>query len=226
MNSATLERVGKAATAVTVLLGVTTVLAIVSVWASQAAQSDAEALLDGRIDADTFVERAAPFLLMTTVQGVATVATAVVTMVWMYRLAKNHRTLHRGTTWGPGWAVGGWFLPPLLYVIPTLVLRELWKASDPDVPIGGDWRSRSTSPLVWTWFAVYSLVPAVLFVVQSANGFGLGASERDMAQRVVDDQALTIVGSVLTVAAAVVFGLLVRQITGRHRRLTGEGAIG
>lgn len=224
INSVSLERVGKLATAVVALLGVTSVLAVIAVWTSQAAQSDAEALLDGTIDAETFVERAAPFLLMTAVQGVVTIATAVVTIVWMYRVAKNLRSLHRGTTWGPGWAIGGWFLPPLLFVIPTLALRELWKASDAGVPVGGDWRSNRTSPLVWLWFVVYSLVPLVLLAIQSSQQFALGASEEDLAEQVVDGRVTTIVSSAVTIAGAVVFALLVRRLTDRHRRLTGEAA--
>ena len=61
-------------------------------------------------------------------QGALQIAAAVVVIIWMYRLAWNHRALHRGGTWGPAWAIGGWFLPPIVYVIPTLMLHELWKA--------------------------------------------------------------------------------------------------
>ena len=193
-----------------------------SIWASEAAQDDARALLDDSISTDEFVERAAPYLLMTTVQGAVTLASAVVTIIWMYRIAKNHRTLHRGGTWGPGWAIGGWFLPPLLYVIPFLMFRELWKASDPDVPIGGEWRSRPVSPIVPLWFVLYSVIPLVLLVLQSRSGFNLGASERDLAQQLIDDQQATIVGAVVAVAGAGVFILLVRGLTSRHRQLTGE----
>ncbi len=120
-------------TATVALAATSAAVSLITVWASQAAQGDAEALLDDVISTDEFVEGAAPYLLMTTVQAVATLATAVLTIVWMYRIAKNLRTLHRGTTWGPGWAIGGWVLPPLLFVIPFLMFRELWKASEPDV---------------------------------------------------------------------------------------------
>lgn len=221
-----LARVGALATAVRAVTGVAAALALVSIWATAAARDDARAFLDGTISRNEFVERAAPYLLMTTVQGVAVLATAVVSMVWMYRMARNHRALHRGGTWGPGWAIGGWLLPPLVYVIPTLMFRELWRASDPDVPIGGDWRSRPTSPLVWLWFVLYSIAPLGILVAQGTGGLSLGASERELAAQIVDDRAITTAGSLLTVAAAVVYVLLVRGLTGRHRRLTGEDALG
>jgi len=222
MASVPLQRIGRLATAAVALTAVSAAVSLITVWSSQAAQGDAEALLDDTISTEQFVEGAAPYLLMTTVQGVATLATAVVTIIWMFRMAKNLRTLHRGTTWAPGWAIGGWFLPPLLFVIPFLMFRELWKASDPDVPIGGEWKSQSVSPVVPLWFLLYSVIPLVLLAVQSSNGFNFGASERDLAQQIVDDQQATIVGAVVALAGAAMFILLVRGLTSRHRQLTGE----
>lgn len=217
-----LDRVGKLATATTVLVAVAAAVSIISIWASRSAQDDAQALLDEAITAEEFVEQAAPYLLMSVVQAVATMATAVVTMIWMFRLAKNHRTLHRGGTWGPGWAIGGWFLPPLLFIIPFLMFRELWKASDADTAIGQEWRSNPVSWVVPAWFVLYSLAPIGLLIAQASSGFSFGASERDMAQQVVDNQGTTVVSAVVAVAGAAVFIMLVRELTARHRRLTGE----
>jgi hypothetical protein len=222
MGAVSLQRIGKLSTAVTSLVSLSAAASVLSIWASGAAQSDARDLLDGEISNQQFVERTAPYLLMTTVQGVITLAAAVLTMILMFRIAKNHRTLHRGGTWGPGWAIGGWLLPPLLFVIPFLMLRELWKASDPESPIGADWRSNRVSPLVPIWFVLYSLIPIVLLVLQSSSGFSLGASERDLAQQIIDDRAITFVDAAVAVAGAAVFVLLVRGLTARHQRLTGE----
>jgi predicted RecA/RadA family phage recombinase len=218
----TLDRVGKLASAVVALVGVSAAMSIVAIWAGQTAQDDARAVLDGTITNEQFVERAAPYLLMSVVQAVATGAAAVVTMIWMFRIARNHRTLHRGGTWGPGWAIGGWFLPPLLFVIPFLMFRELWKASDPETAVGDDWRTNPTSWLIPVWFVFYSLLPLGLLVAQTSNGFTLGTSERDMAQQVIDNQGLTVIGAIVAVAGASAFIMLVRQLTTRHRRLTGE----
>ena len=65
-------------------------------------------------------------------EPVATLATGVLTIIWAFRIAGNVRAFGRATTWSPLFAIFGWFLPPMvLYVIPFLVLRELWKASEP-----------------------------------------------------------------------------------------------
>ena len=60
------------------------------------------------------------------------IALAVCVMVWMWRAARNLRVAGRtDATWAPGWAVGGWFCPPCIFVIPWLMLQELWKGSAP-----------------------------------------------------------------------------------------------
>ena len=101
-------------------------------------------------------------------------------MVWMFRIAKNHQGLGRRLTWGPGWAIGGWFLPPLVYVIPFLMVRESWKAADPDVPPGDTrWKSGGDSPLVWIWGVLYIVVPIVFFVVGLRQQFGAMSNDAE-----------------------------------------------
>ena len=220
-----LYRIGRLSTAAIVLVCLSAAVTLLSIVTIGAAQDDAQALVDERIDVQAFVEGALPYLLMSVVQAVVTLAAAIVTMIWMYRIAKNHRTLHRGGTWGPGWAIGGWFLPPLLYVIPLLMFRELWKASDPDTPIGAEWKSNATSPIVPIWFALYSLLPIVLLASQSSGGLSsFGASERDLAEQIVGGQTAAIWSGLVAAAGAAAFVVMASGLNRRHRQLTGESA--
>jgi hypothetical protein len=86
----------------------------------------------------------------------------------MYRIATNVRAFGRQTTWHPLFSIFGWFLPPFfLYVIPLLVLREQWKASDPAADDGTEsWKRSPDNPLLWGWFVFYGLLPFVFFVAQ------------------------------------------------------------
>ena len=53
------------------------------------------------------------------------IAVFVLTIVWQWRLAKNHQLLGRpDTAFGPGWAIGAWFIPLANFVIPILQLRD------------------------------------------------------------------------------------------------------
>jgi hypothetical protein len=223
MSSVPLKRVNGIARAAMILVGVAGGVAVATVPVGRSVVDDAERFLDGETTDTEFVEGIAPYMLLGVVQIIAIAASAVLVMIWMFRLAANHRTLHRGGTWGPGWAIGGWFLPPLLYIIPFLMFRELWKASDPDVPVGGEWRQGPISPLVTIWFVVYSIVPLGMIAVQSNDTFsGLGGDERDLAQQIVDGGASDAIAAAIAVAGAVAFILLARQLTRRHQRLTGE----
>jgi hypothetical protein len=222
-GSVPLKRIKGLSVAVVVLVALAALLPLASILARNAIVDDAEQYLDGTTSSTEFTESIISWLLVGMLAGVATLASAVVTMIWMYRVAGNHRALHRGGTWGPGWGIGGWFAPPLLYVIPTLMLNELWKASDPSVPVGGAWRDSKRSPLPFVWFALYSIVPLIVTATQSNDLFNqFGGSERTLAEQITSDQTGTYVTAAAGIAAALVFVVLVRQLTDRHRRLTGE----
>ena len=119
-------------------------------------------------------------------------------------------------------------LPPfVLYVIPFLMLRELWKASDatdPDDP--ESWRSSRDTPLVWAWFVLYGIAPVVLLVFSVGSFLDSGLSRRAAWSR--SPRASTtsgrsqLVSTAVSVAAAVVWILLVKQLTARHKQLTSE----
>lgn len=223
MSSVPLKRVGGIGRAASIMVAATGVLSAVAVVISRLVVDDAEAFLDDEIGRDEFLESVAPYVLLSTIQGLALLASAIVVIVWMRRLAANLRTLHRGTTWGPGWAVGGWFAPPFLFVIPFLAFREIWKASDPDVPVGGEWRSGHASPLITAWFLVFGVVQAVLQVVQLGDTFaGFGAGEDALAEQITGSITVPAIAAVSDLVAAALFVAMATQLTARHRRLTGE----
>lgn len=220
-----LKRIKGAAVASSVLVAVVAALSVIELLARRAVRADAQAFRDGVIDNTAFVEQTAGYLLVSVVIFVATVGAAVLSIVLMSKVSSNLRALHRGTTWGPGWAIGGWFAPPGLYVIPTLMMREYWQASDPDVPIGGTWRSARSTPLPLVWFVLYAVAPIVLTVVQiGSDGLAnvLGGTEDQIADQILGDQTWSIVSALLAVAAAAVWIVYVRSLSARHRRLTGE----
>lgn len=221
--SVPLARVGGVGRAATILVMAGAVLSVVTVATMRLVTSDAEAFLDGRISRSEFLTATTPFALLSALQGLVLIASAVLVIVWMFRVARNLRTLHRGTTWGPGWAIGGWLLPPFLFVIPYLALREMWKASDPDVAIGAEWRRLPVSPLVTAWFVVFGPIQLALQAAQFDQTFaGLGGGEQALAEQLTGGVALPFVDALTDIVAAALFVLVVRQLTARHGRLTGE----
>lgn len=222
MGSVPLRRVGGLGRAAAILVAIVGALGLLGYVSGRATEGDARRFLDGELSRSDFVEAAAPYGLVTAVQGAATLAAAILTIIWMYRIAANHRALHRTGRWGPGWAIGGWFLLPTINVIPYLMFRELWKASDPEVPVGGDWRSGSVSPVVTAWFVVYGPLSLAVQVLSFSSGFNLGGTEEQLAEQIVDAQDTALLGGVVTAVAAVLFVVMARGLTRRHTALTGE----
>lgn len=88
------------------------------------------------------------------------VATIVAFLMWFHRSHKNLSSFGvPGLDYSPGWAVGGFFVPFLNLIRPFQVMREIWKASDPeaDPQIPHSWQYSSTSPLIAAWWGTWIL---------------------------------------------------------------------
>ena len=159
--------------------------------------------------------------------GLLVIPVAVLTMIWMFRMAKNLRILGRQTTWAPGWAIGGWFTPPcVVYAVPWLMFRELWKASDPDLAPGDQgWKQGTVPALVNVWWVLYGLVPLIAigtsasYVAQYRSG---SLDSIDVAKKLDRFAAINTTLSIVAIGTTVVYLLLVRQLTDRHARATRE----
>lgn len=221
-----LRRVGGLRTGIVVLLAVFSVGALIQLAGIAKVVDSARDFLAGNLSEDDFRNDLGVYSLSGLVTSAAQIALAVLSIVWLYRIVRNHQDIGRRVTWTPGWAVGGWFLPPVIYIIPTLVLRETWKAADPEVAPGDDrWKSGSDNPLLWVWFVVYVvgsvIVQAVSFRVQFRT---FGGDMDEVADTFKDARAVLVAQAIVGVLGAVAWALVVRAWTARHIRLTGEAA--
>lgn len=222
-----LQRVGGLATAATVLIGVVGAASLVTALVQGTIRDDARAYLAGDITEDDFIAAFGPSAGIGLLSSAAQIGAVVITMILLFRLAANLRAIGRNTTWAPGWAIGGWFVPPfVLYVVPYLMLRELWKASDPAIPQGDDrWRQGSVPIGLTIWWVLFGLLPIALLVVQgvgAVGGVATGGTEA-VAESIVDRYAVTLIGGVVSFAAAIAFIVTMRALVTRHRTLIGDG---
>ncbi|MBM3670613.1 MAG: DUF4328 domain-containing protein [Actinobacteria bacterium] len=162
-------------------------------------------ILNRAHDADDFASAAGvAFLLFV-------LATAVCFIVWTWRAAKNNEGLGRvEPRLTAAWAIAGWLIPLAFFVIPVLVVQDLWRGSDSSVPPGDSrWKIGPRSALVGWWWAV-----SLLSVIRIYAG---GSTEAD--NRLSDIRASNVragIGSAFTIAAAVLAILVVRRITERQ----------
>jgi len=221
------RRIGGLATPIVVSTVIVALGTVISSVLSASISTDAADFLAGGISQDEFEDAIVPLNSVQLLVSVATLATGVLTIVWMFRIASNVRAFGRVTTWSPLFAIFGWFLPPLvLYIIPFLVLRELWKASEPAHVDGSDtWKRAPDTPLLWAWFVLFGLLPAALFAIQvgsfATGGMPTGDIE-SVAESLDDFGAIGWITAALNVAAAVVWVMFVRTLTRRHKQLTNE----
>jgi len=217
---ATFQRIGGLAKWLTVLMIVIIPVQLFSLINLWAVRDKAEDFLAGRGSEDDLKDQITSSAGIGLLSFVVLVAAAVLTIIWMFRIAKNLQALNRVGTWKPGWAIGGWFVPPLvLYVVPFLMLRDLWKGSDPGTT--HDWRSNRVSPIVTLWWILFGLAPLVT-ITATLSTFSIDKSTTKQANNLVDSFGITIASNLAQIGAAVCFLILVRQLTARHQQVTYE----
>jgi predicted secreted protein len=206
---------------VTILVSTVGLLGVIFALINESNIDEARSFLAGSLEEDRFVEAYGPALTVQLVQSLAQLAAGITVIVWMHRLVTNHAAIGRVGKWKPAWAIGGWFVPPLvLYVIPYLMFREIWRASDPD---SDDWRNSPVAPVVTWWFVLFGVLPLVFVVAQGINGLGgLGTGAEAVASQAVDQRSTIWGASLLSLAAALSMVKLARQLSERHRTLLNQ----
>ncbi|RST06559.1 DUF4328 domain-containing protein [Streptomyces sp. WAC07149] len=139
-------------------------------------------------------------------QWLALAATAVVFVIWFYRVRVNGQVFRPDAfTLGSGWAVGSWFVPLGNLFLPYKVARQTWEASVQLAP-DGSFRRVSSAPvtswwLVWVLSLVLDRVLGVVYV-RAETPESLGAAS-----------LLGVVSDLTVVAAAVLAVQFVRKLT-------------
>jgi hypothetical protein len=164
------------------------------------------------LDADENVQ------LFSGLHFVVAIALLVVMIIWQFRHAKNAETLGARGGLGPGWAIGGWFIPLANLVLPMLQLFQSSKASDVAARVQG--RAAKGAGIVIAWGIAFAL--GALFLGSSgalvqADGEGNLVIEtvQDMRDAASSDRSAG-VGYLILVVAAVLGLLMVRSLSARQ----------
>lgn len=165
-------------------------------------------------DADAFVGAAAVLWLL------LFLATASVFIVWQYRHAANARLLGaKGGVSGPGWAIGGWFIPLANLVIPALNLYANGRASDPEGRHVAPAERRGPA-IVVVWAVCWGFAAMLDRGAQSTIPDELSADYLDRLQRA---DGLSLAANLGQIAAAVLAIVMVRTLTIRQEAALAAG---
>jgi hypothetical protein len=107
----------------------------------------------GPLDIPAFAEGVSSSMPTGTLDFFLFIALIVLFCVWIHRVNSNARALGaHGMRFSPGWAVGWFFIPIMNLFRPYQIVRELWKASDPERV--NDWEQIPTPIWLKAWWAL------------------------------------------------------------------------
>lgn len=206
------------ATAVTALLSVGAVVALLSAWGKLTRWQNMKEVLADPPGTDHSGMAAADMsnALIGLVQSLTMLATTVVFIMWFHRVRCNAEVFRPdGFSQSAGWAIGGWFVPIANLFFPYRTARETWNASTQNAP-DGSFRSVSGAPVVAWWLACV----AAWFLD------GLASYEYRKAMdpaAVRDASSLGVVADLVIVVAAVLAVLFVRKLTALQDAKAAQG---
>jgi hypothetical protein len=220
------SRVGGVATALAIVQAISVVTGLALLLFQVSLVQRANDFLDDTISLGDFEDRLGPFIAISAVAGLVSIAALVLLIIWSYRIAQNLQRLGRPITWKPGLTIVVWLLGGCtLSIINFLMLREHWRGSDPEVaPHDPSYTSRPVSPLIVGWF-VLSLAQVVLSGASGARSFGgvrVGNDTQQIADSLSDRLPLVLAAGACSLAATVVLVLIIRRLTARHLQAIGE----
>ncbi|MGH8827681.1 MAG: DUF4328 domain-containing protein [Jiangellaceae bacterium] len=207
------KRVGGLATALTVLLAIIAALAaLIAVVLLYRAS-----LLRGVLDGTTLDQQAAQSVdavvtVLNVLYLVLYLAIGVVFITWQYRHGKNARLLGQERGLGPGWAIGGWFIPIANYVLPAMQIFGASRHSDPEVVGVADARGRGAR-IVIPWAITLFLGSNLVFTNDLAEPSG---SYEDSVRTFLAADQISAAGQVLMIAAAALAIVMVRSLSSRQ----------
>jgi Domain of unknown function (DUF4328) len=140
-------------------------------------------------------------------------ATGVMFIIWFRRAYRNLVAWGtEGLRFEAGWTVGGWLVPFLNLVRPKQIMNDLWRATDPKLPVqpGIAWKQVRVPLLVHAWWLLFLLSVAVGIVASNLGG------EASTLEHVRSASVVRLLGDVLILPAAVLACLVVSQITQRQ----------
>jgi hypothetical protein len=196
---------------------------VLSLLAQATLRDDA---LDLAGNLDELTGRLGFYLLASLLTAVVGLTQLVLLIVWTFRMSKNLELLGRKLTFGAGATIAINILGGCtLGILNFFMWREQWQGSDPEVPAHDpSWKRGAVAPVIFANLVLGLLGTAVglaLGVRAGVAGFG-DTDPEALGQNLNDRFGFVVVSGLLTLAAAVTFLMLVRQLAARHMRAIGE----
>jgi hypothetical protein len=202
------------ATALTLLFACIIVVLAINAFALMGRASLLDDMLNGPMPSDAEIDAADTFVNTTGIAfRVLLIAVAVVFIVWQFKHAKNAKLLGSTSELGPGWAIGGWFIPIANLYLPA---KQLFGASRFSAEGRREWYVGGRGAPIVVWWAIALGLGLALyrFAITRAPGdddFGSQA----VADFAVSDRLEAAADAVLIITAVLAI-VMVRTLTSRQ----------
>ena len=144
---------------------------------------------------------------MVSILGVISLAIFVVFIVYLWRASKNTELWDTSPrTWTPGWTIAGWFIPIADFVIPALVVSDIWRRT-PEPRPSPDRAPRNSTGIIWLWW-----VPFLIGYIGSRLDI-----DPDTISAARSQDWINIVASILLAVSAVPLINIVRTLARRQQ---------
>lgn len=154
--------------------------------------------------------------------GVSYLVTGLLFFIpWFHRAYANlSRMGVKALRYKPVWAIGSWFIPIFNLFRPKQIANDIWRASAADAHVGDErWHARAVGALVHWWWALFLLAGLVVGVGANVIAHADDQPVTPEAQLIETLElertgyTLDVVGSVISIAAAVLAIVVVRRLT-------------
>lgn len=145
------------------------------------------------------------------VHSLVAIAIGVILLFWLHHAYRNLQAWGiKGLGFTPGWAVGWWFIPIMNFFKPYQVVRQLWKASDPEVDRANpeSWKQAPGTPWMPLWWVMW----LIAIVNLKFTGTAVNPGNLELLNKV------SIVSRSAHLIAAILLIFIVRTITQRHEK--------
>jgi len=214
LASSGVKPIGGLATGVVILLlGATAASAALAVAAFYRARL-ADRLLDGGLVTFDDLNRADSLVQGTSILYLLALITAgIVWIVWQHRYASNAQRLGGKLGLGPGWAIGGWFIPLAAPVLAAVQLSQAVRETDD---------RRAAGWLIPAWVVAWFVGGVIAAVGATMRPDSEDPGDlRDFARA----DCVAGVGAALITAAGVLAVLMIRNLSSRQTRAAERRAV-
>lgn len=139
---------------------------------------------------------------------------------WFYRAYRN--LPRRGLSdlrFGPGWAIGGWFVPIWNFFRPKQIANDIWRGSFHEHDDGPSWRDAPVSPLVHWWWGTWIAGSLIAWIgtrlVARANS-DLASSTTEVLEEERFGLYVNQFASILLIISAILAIGLIRRLSQRQ----------